>query len=546
MNNEMKEKVADLRNKIFTLWSNEGKWESGNPDSPLYGLDRDPLITMLITAMVYQQQQIESDIERFRSGMVSELEDAILPFYLTKATPAIAMMCSAKAAGNNDNYVVGQGVDFSIQKESFQTRETLHFCPLFESNVIGAEVKAVEKQPDGKYKLTLEVKETKSSLDGVGFFFKGVDFDQLTMQLDGKAVPLICPWEYDRFPMNPDFSFWNMIYSKSLVFGTNEQWFDLWAAKNMQYYMVAPNSSLVLEQGTFELILDFKGLKTNDISVGNIAINSFPVVNITKKSFGLTPTEPIVKIADYTDFFMNLVGEKDTIEDADKFILRRYGCERFGLSELLRLADELQKRTTTDFYAYQIVPMLKDGDKMRKLKILLKDIFSILNKEGVVKSGVYAMLKDDAKVEVSVPLTALYTDGAKGNDVIAGSPVVSAPVELDLGQTRLLTTSQNGRDEVTDVEEKKMLSHYYSLTNDKVVTRTDIKMFCIKELRKYKIFADNVDVVSDEACSRIVTAYASGINPELDLESVQQTIERLIDVHSSGLMPVKVKILKSK
>ena len=544
MDNNMKEKVVALRNKIFALWAREGKFETDNPDSPLYGLDRDPLVTMLITAMVYQEQQMEAEVSNYRKNMVSEFEDAVLPCHLTKATPAITMMCSAKAAGNDGACVLGQDTDFAIQKETFQMREVLHFCPLFESNIIGATVKSVAMQPDGSYKLTLDVTDGKASLAGLGFFFKGLKFSNLSMSIGDSKIPLISPWEYDRFPMNPDFSFWNMIYNKSLVFGTNEQWFDIWAAQSFEYYMIDSQESLVLGQGNFELTLRFEGLKNNTVNTENVVINSFPVVNVTKKTFRLTDYEPIVRIANERDFFMNLVGESDSLGDVDKFIIRRYGCERFGLDELLRLVDELQKRNNTDFYAYQTIPKLQDGDRMNKLKILLKDIATVINKDGKIGMGVYAMLKADAKVDLAIPLKALFTDGGKGNGIGAGALVVASPSSLDQGQTHVLTESQGGRDEVTNADEKKMLSHYYALTNDKIVTRTDLKLFCIKELFEYGIKdIDHIDIKSDDACSQTVTAYVYTINPELDIESLQNRIGRKIDVHSSGLMPVKVKII---
>lgn len=547
MNNEndiIRNRVAELRNKVFSLWAQEGQWEANNPNSPLYGMDKDPLVSMMIMALAYQELQIETDIERFRSGMVDELEESMLPFYLTKANPAIAMMCTAKAKGNNLRCIVGDHTGFTVQKEGFRERMNFDFCPLFESNIIGATVTDLSQSLNGKWKLTLEVEDEKAVLGGVGFFFNGIEFDELVMRLGDKEVDLINPWEYDRYPMNQDFSFWNLVYNKSLVFGTNEQWFDLWAEQQVQYYMVDPYAPIVLNRGTVELTLDFIGLKNKDIKANNVFINSFPVVNVKKKGFALTPSEPIVKIADDNDFFMNLIGEYDTIEEADKFILRRYGCERFGLSELLRLADTLQKKSTTDFYAYQEIQSLQDGDKMRKLKVLLKDIMSEITKEGTSKTGVYALLKENAKVDVAIPLKALYTDGAAANDIQPDSVILSAPSDFDLGQTRLLTRSTGGRDEVVNTDEKKRLARYYTLTNDKLVTRSDLKSFYIKELYRYDIGSVNRVEIANDDDTRTVVAFVSEVNPELDLEAIQQRIERLIEVRSSGLTPVKVLIVK--
>jgi len=544
-NDDIKNRVVELRNKVFSLWASEGKWESDNPNSPLYGMDKDPLVSMLITALAYQEDQIEQDLAGFRSSMVGELEEALLPYHLLKANPSVAMMATAKAAGNEARCLVRGDSVFTVLKETFQGRDKINYCPLFESNIIGAKVVSLTPLLQGQWKLTLEVEDTKNVLGGVGFFFKDMKFEELTMRLGDKEIPLINPWEYDRFPMNPDFSFWNLIYNQSLAFGTNEQWFDLWAETGVPYYMVDPYTPIVLSRGIVELTLDFVGLKEQDLRADNVVINAFPVVNVTKRHFALTPSEPVVKIADDNDFFMNLVGEYDTVEEASQFILRRYGCERFGFNELLRLADTLQKRSTTDFYAYQTIPTLKDGDRMRKLRILLKDIISIVKKEGNPKTGVYALLKEDAKVEVSIPLTALYTDGAKGNDIEAGAPVLAAPSDFNLAETRLLTRSSGGRDEVVDDEERKMLSHYYTMTNDRIVTRADLKSFCIKELYNYDIGSVNrIEIACDEEGVRTVVAFVSEVNPDLNLTAIQQRIERLIEVHSTGTMPVKLMIVK--
>lgn len=544
-NEIIQNRVAELSNKVLSIWALEGKWEKGNPNAPLYGMERDPLVNLLLTALAYQELQIEADINRFRSGMVDELEEAMLPYHLTKAAPAIVMMSTAKAKGNPERCAVGDETSFTLRKESFRERTTFNFRPLFESNIIGATVTGLEQMPNGQWKLTLAVEDEKADLGGVGFFFKDMAFDNLVMHLGDKEINLIKPWEYDRFPMNPDFSFWNMAYNKSLLFGTNEQWYDLWTEQPVQYYMVEPYDAVALPQGTVALTLDFVGLRNSSIGAGNVCINSFPVVNVNKRSFALTPSEPIVKIADDNDYFMNLVGQPDTIGEADKFILRRYGCERFGFSELLRLADTLQKRNSTDFYAYQEISSLKDGEKMRKLKVLLKDILKDIRSEGTPKTGVYALLKGDADIEVSIPMKALYTDGSRANGIESGSVVMEAPSDFDLGQTRVLTTSTGGRDEVVNTDERRMLSHYYALTNDKLVTRSDLKLFCVKELRRYNIGVNRIEVLNTAEGTRNVVAYVSGVNPELDLSAIAQRIQRLIDVHSSGLMSVTVTIQNS-
>ncbi len=545
MNDNLKERFVELKKKIISFWSAEGKWEKDNPNSPLYGLDKDPIVNMLITAMAYQESRIDDETETFRENMVGEFEEAVLPYHVIKATPAMSFMTTAKIQGLSQSYTVGTDADFVVQKETFSTHELFHFQPLFESNIIEAEITSVNNDADGKVRLSLLVADEKVSLNGVGFFFRDMNFDDVVMRIGDKEVPLIKPWQYDNFPMNPDFSYWNVIYNKSLLFGAPEQWHDLWASQDVKYYMVDPSASNVpLDNGVTEIALEFKGLVNNCIGTDNVFINSFPVVNVSKKSFTLSSSEPIVKISCDNGVFMNFVGEKDTVGEADKFILRRYGCERFGLSELMRLIEKLQKKSNTDFYAYQLVPSMQDGDKMNKLRILVKDITSKIKTEAPVDQGIYALLKEDAQIDSAITLKALFTNGAKANGINAKSLVTSVPSELDIAKTRLLMATSNGRDEVEDNEEKKTLSHYYSLTNDRIVTRNDLKMFCVKELMKMG-FRDvtRVELSSGDDLSRTVTAFVRKETSKSEIESAQRKIEKLIEVHSSGLMPVKVRIV---
>ena len=97
---------------------------------------------------------------------------------------------------------------------------------------------------------------------------------------------------------------------------------------------------------------------------------------------------------------------------------------------------------------------------------------------------------------------------------------------------------------MVNTDEKKRLARYYTLTNDKLVTRSDLKSFCIKELYRYDIGSVNRVEIANDDDTRTVVAFVSEVNPELDLEAIQQRIERLIEVRSSGLTPVKVLIVK--
>jgi len=86
---------------------------------------------------------------------------------------------------------------------------------------------------------------------------------------------------------------------------------------------------------------------------------------------------------------------------------------------------------------------------------------------------------------------------------------------------------------------KSLLVSEYTLINLKRFENTKCQY-------KYDIGSVNrIEVANNDDGTRTVVAFVSEVNPELDLKSIQQRIQRLIEVHSSGLMPVNVMIVKS-
>ena len=65
---DIQRQVETLMNKVLEMWKREGKWEGDNPTAPFYGLEKDPMINLLLTAFAYQGNAIEKELKEMNAG----------------------------------------------------------------------------------------------------------------------------------------------------------------------------------------------------------------------------------------------------------------------------------------------------------------------------------------------------------------------------------------------------------------------------------------------------------------------------------------------
>ena len=369
----------------------------------------------------------------------------------------------------------------------------------------------------------------------------------------------------------------NIVFNKSMVFGGESKWYDLWAQLNVNYYMVEPTFHRPMDSDMINFVFEFSGMsRPFNLEADNLVFNCFPALNVMKKDFQLSGAEPILKLtkeSDYNDdeeglvknvrsqvdenshedFFMNLVMTQDSsLDDLDRFSIRRFGCERFNINELVRLANELSNRYESDFYAFQKIHKMQNTDKIRRLDIVLKDVLGVILNNKEPRAGVYAILKHGKGDGNPNPihLSGLFTDGAYANDIDVFSDV-SGPKNLDKKETRMLFKTFGGRDEVIDKDEKSMLAKYYARTNDRIVTRADLKAFCYRYFVQNGIADVLLDVVSvierqeDGQTRQHVSLQLKNdfVRDREDVPMIVDRLRKLIEVRSVNRLPLVVDYL---
>lgn len=567
--------VDNLMQKVLDSWKREGKWDGSNPNSPFYGFEKDPLLRILLTAFVYQTNGLKLDIQNFEKNMAGDFQSLLLPYQLTQAVPAFTMIKTVKNASEKGDVFCDETSTFLVKKESLRVKEYFPFHPLFKSKILGVTVNGVTKIASDKWNVNIDVADTESNLSCFAFMVNGLKYSDVNVYWNNEKLPLIRPWEFDRFPKTPWFSEANVAYNKSMIFGGDTQWHDLWSELNINYYMVAPTFRRPIDSDMINFVFEFSGMsKPFSFEAENLVFNCFPALNVIKKEFSLSKAEPIIKLAvepgfeedenetvrsiavtttenNHQDFFMNLVmNENCPLENYDKFSIKRYGCERFNINELIRLADQLSSRYESDFYAFQKIHKMQNTDKVRRLNIVLKDVIESIANNKIPRTGVYAVLKNGkAENDIKIQLSALFTDGAYSNDIDVFSEVMP-PKTFDKKETRLLFKTFGGRDEIIDKEEKNMLAKYYARTNDRIVTRADLKAFCFRYFIQNGFGNALLDVTSviernEGLATQHVTLQLKNdfVRDREDIPVLIDRLKKLIQVRSVNVIPVVVEYL---
>lgn len=567
--------VDSLMQKVLESWKREGKWEGNNPNSPFYGFEKDPLLRILVTAFVYQTNGLKADIQNLEKETIGDLQSTLLPYQLTQAIPAITMIRTAKSPTDKNDVFCDETTTFFVKKESLRVKELFPFHPLFRTKILGATVNGVTKIASDKWNVNIDITDEQSDLSYFGFIVNGLKYSDLNVYWNNEKLPLIKPWEFDRYPKTPWFKESNMAFDKAMVFGGETLWHDLWAELNVNYYMVAPTFRRPIDSDMINFVFEFSGMsKPFNFEAENLIFNSFPALNVVKKDFNLSNSEPIIKltiepeydedeqvvvkkIADssvennHQDFFMNLImNPNSSLDDLDKFSLRRFGSERFNINELVRLATQLSVRYESDFYAFQKIHKLQNTEKIRRLDIVLKDIIDVIVNTNVPRTGVYAVLKRGAiDTGTSIQLSAMFTDGAYSNDIDVFSEVMP-PKGFDRKETRLIFKTFGGKDEVIDKDEKTMLAKYYVRTNDRIVTRADLKAYCFRYFTQNGIGDALLDVTSvierenGEAKQHVTLQLKSDfVRSREDIPMLIDRLRKLILVRCVNFIPLTLEYL---
>lgn len=505
---ELLEKAIEQWNNSVAYGNFEGeKGVNGVLEDELNSLRNDPVINLMMNALSYQTNLLKEQVTGLKEDLLGEYIRQTAPYHLVRPVPAITIMRAQLKKECTDPFVwADESCVMNLEKKSktktkFKENEHFPFMPLFKTKVLNAFISSVNYVGENTFELTFSVSSPIQNLSGLSFFFPILRLESLSVFVNDVQLPVISMKDCDQLPLCDCFDTSHSVFGRSLLYGTPESWMDTASVYAGRLFYIGDYDEKISDIQSVRITLQTN--RRVRLSIEDVFINCFPIVNVEKRSTSLSVSEPIRKIAveklaDDSDnqdnssrvstrgerLFLNLLAPADKEYDAGQITLRRFGAERYHVGKLVEQANALVHRYSSDYYAFSEFANVQFDEKMNALRNQLKEIDRIISENHSPRSGVYVMINQNQKRGESIPqrlaISYLLTDGKSGNNIMPGA-ILSLPSVFD-SKSEILDTTFGGRDEVSEESEIRTIAQYYSHTQDRLVTRADIKKFCIKEL----------------------------------------------------------------
>ena len=460
-------------------------WQRGFNSEQLEGIEQDPVFSLFMTALAYQANEIDNEIEQLQEEILDELTRLLIPYEKTHPLPATALV-EARLDDRIPELTLDQRCGFILPDTDYT------FIPILKTRAINAEIQSVVRIDNRRWKVGLKLKGAVKQLSGMTFLVGNPHFHDLKLYANGVMLPLIKPWDYTDLPLNECFSLNNMIYNKSLTYQASNTWFDLFAQQNARLFYIDSYKGSDIPFDKQELIFEFIGIDDQfTFDKEQLSLNATILANVTQHSVTLSSNSPITRLSGENNRqqFLHLIAPNDNqLYHETPIEIRRVATDRFNAERLTRLASTLVSRFSSDYYAFQKIETLREGKFMEQFYTLLKKISDGLSKSSSeLTSSVYLLLRNDREFhpkEVSLQVNYLTTDGSSVNSNLNAKSNFSPLANTYIQSVRQLANPMPGYDEIQGENAQNNLARYYMITNDRIVTPADVKILCYNELER--------------------------------------------------------------
>jgi len=580
---ETKQRAAELLNEAVKIW------QSSEQSEYLEGLDTDPVFKLLLNALAYQANELESDIESFKEELLEEFEGVISRGEGVKATPAMTVISAYPAVGIPES-IVDSSDEFFISSDNIRYT----FTPLLRTRVLNASVSKILRLDARRWAVNIDFAFPVKNLSGFAFSVPFYRFQGLKVMFADteKEIPVLSPFDFVNFPMAEFFSLDTVMYNRAQGINTggirsgmspysSYLAVDLFAGSLLDYY-IFPEMGDIESTTKLELIFEFSGIpETFTFSLKSLKLNPVILINARRMSVNLSQDNPIEKLSDTLNKQKGDIQFLHLLPPADENSLtsvpiqvRKIGMERFNEGRLMRLLQSLIVKFNSDYYAFESIgSKTTDATMIQIQKNLSSLIHSVKSKSKAVVPGTYVYLdfhrintkfvtNSSLDKNISIKVNFLCTDGSAVNDILNQNTPFSGPSWLNLDRVVQLVKPFPGMDEIVNKKDDFEISKYYLSTEDRIVTPYDVKMFCYKELQvRYGVVREMVkDIVITRRENRTgiwrtyeglvtITMKANEFTERAfkdKIEDIQSVMARMIWARTNGVYPLSVKLVLNK
>jgi len=562
---ETRQRAEELLQKAIEIWR-----KSEQSDN-LEGIEKDPIFSLLLTALAYQANETENDIEQMKADVLEEYANSLKPFELGHAIPATAVI----ETGLQDDIP-----EMEVNPNQIFTlgNTNIEFIPLLDTRVLNAAVKSIVRMDGRRWKVSLTFTSPISDLSGFTFAIRNQNFRDLRVTLKGEPLLLVNPWDYSELPLSPCFSIDTILYNKSQTYMASSLSMDLYARQNIRMYYIRKQYGKKLipfETEHLDLIFEFIGINDNFLfDKNNLSLNTIVLVNAKQQYTTLSAANPIVRVTgfnsqgaeqndDNQQFLHMLRPSEEQMFNQMKVEVRRMSIDRFNQGSLAKMLNNLINKYYSDYYAFLHVGDVANDKVIQGLAGILSRILEATKTRSANSHpGVYMMLRassEEQQQQASVEVSYMTTLGASVNELLNSESSFVPPTGFNARATKQIANPVPGFDEIHDERALASLSRYYMITNDRIVTPADIKIFCYHELlTRYGIVRDMVKSLTVnrrqqfdysqcgyEILVEIILIENSFIKRGFadKVEACEMLLQSMISVRCTNIYPVQVNII---
>lgn len=564
----MKQTIFETRQRADELMREAiNIWRQSDMNDFLEGLETDPVLSLMLTALAYQMNEAVGDMEMLKTEVLEEYAHLLTPYEVGHAVPATVVLETAL----QDTI---QEIELTPQSE-FTLAGTSHvFIPVLRSRVMNAKVRSIVRMDGRRWKVTLQFKSPINEISGLSFAVRNMNFQDVKVTIKGQPVPLVKPWDYADLPLSECFGLDTILYNRSLTYQAQASCLDLFARQNIRVFCVKPHAAgklIPAETETVDLLFEFTGISDKfQFDRENFALNTLVLANAQMHTVTLSAASPLARVAGYdiqdnqgaAQFLHAIRPSEEQIYGNSLVEVRRVAADRFNQGQLVRLLHALIAKYHSDYYAFQDLKGISGDKTFQALQEILSRLLDAAQKDKLRQlPGVYILLRETNAIRTgngSVDVSYMTTAGANVNAALNATSTFTVPTGFSASDTHQIGTPVMGSDEVREESALASLSRYYLATNDRIVTPADIKVFCYNELlSRYGIVRD---MVSDISVSRrqqmdyhdcgyeivveIVLADNSFVKRSFadKIPQVEILLQKMIEVRSTNIYPILVNI----
>ena len=558
---ETKQRAEELLREAFNIW------RQSDDNDKLEGLENDPVLKLMITAMAYQANESASDLEAMKTEVMEDFAQLLTPFEVGHAVPATAVVETALQDSVPE-------LEMNAQNNFMLNGTGYAFIPLLKTRLLNAKIKSIIRMDGRRFKVTLHFSTPIKDLSGFAFVVDSLDFQDLTVSIKDHQLPLIRPWDYSELPLQDCFGLDTILYNRSQTYEASATCLDLFARQNIRLFVFRHHGSvryLSTETDVIDLIFEFSGVTDQFVfDKQHLSLNPVVLVNAQLHQTTLSNQTPIARVAGYDkdedhvnlQFLHAVRPSEEQLYGNSLIEVRKVAADRFNQGRLVRLLNALIARYHSDFYAFQGLQGFSGDKTMQSLQETLTRLMEISKKDQLQQvPGVYLLLRNPRIIESgkgSVDVSYLTTAGAGVNASLNVDSTFTVPGGLSAAQTRQIANPVMGKDEMTEEAALASLSRYYIATSDRIVTLADIKLFCYNELlTRYGIVRDMVKSLTvnrrqqldRRGCGyEIVVEIVLADNPFVKRSFAEKAsrvgilMQKMIEVRSTNIYPVIVTL----